>query len=57
MDEAVVNAVAHRDYSVHGSKIRLFLYADRLEVYSPGGLPNGITDAIPYRTFTRTSFS
>ena len=30
VDEAVVNAVAHRDYSVYGSKIRLFLYADRL---------------------------
>ena len=54
VDEAVVNAVAHRDYSVYGSKIRLFLYADRLELYSPGGLPNGITvDAMPYRTFTR----
>ena len=54
VDEAVVNAVAHRDYSVYGSKIRLFLYADRLEVYSPGGLPNGITvDEMPYRTFTR----
>ena len=35
--EAVVNAVAHRDYSVHGSKIRLRLFSDRLELYSPGG--------------------
>ena len=49
-----MNAVAHRDYSVYGSKIRLFPYADRLEVYSPGGPPKGITiDAMPYRTFTR----
>ena len=29
--EALVNAVAHRDYSLSGSRIRLFLYADRLD--------------------------
>ena len=52
--EAIVNAVAHRDYSISGSKIRLFLFADRLELYSPGGLPNTITlDTMPYRVFTR----
>ena len=38
--EAVVNAVAHRDYSIPGSKTRLHLFADRLELYSPGALPN-----------------
>lgn len=38
--EAVVNAVAHRDYSIHGSKIRLRLFQDRLEIYSPGAIPN-----------------
>ena len=54
VDEAVVNAVAHRDYSVSGSKIRLFMFTDRLELYSPGKLPNGITiEQMPYRTFTR----
>ncbi len=54
VDEAIVNAVAHRDYSVSGSKIRLFLYADRLELYSPGKLPNGLKiEEMPYRTFTR----
>ena len=54
VDEAVVNAVAHRDYSVSGSKIRLFLFADRLELYSPGKLPNGLDiEEMPYRTFTR----
>lgn len=54
VDEAIVNAVAHRDYSVSGSKIRCFLFADRLELYSPGTLPNGITiEQMPYRTFTR----
>lgn len=52
--EAVVNAVAHRDYSIHGSKIRLFLFDDRLELYSPGGLPNSLTlDSLPLRQATR----
>lgn len=52
--EAIVNAVAHRDYAVSGSRIRLFLYGDRLEVISPGGLPNTITlDSLRYRQFTR----
>ena len=54
VDEAIVNAVAHRDYSIYGSKIRLFLFADRLEIYSPGKLPNTLTlEAMPYRVFTR----
>ena len=41
--EALVNAVVHRDYSIHGSKIRLFMFADRLELYSPGELANTLT--------------
>ena len=41
--EAVVNAVVHRDYAVSGSKIRLFMFDDRLELYSPGGLCNSMT--------------
>ena len=54
VDEAIVNAVAHRDYAIAGSKIRLFVFADRLELYSPGKLPNTITiKDMPYRTFTR----
>ncbi len=52
--EAIVNAVAHRDYSIAGSKIRLFLFSDRLELYSPGGLPNTLTiETMPFRVFTR----
>ncbi len=52
--EAVVNAAAHRDYSIAGSKIRLFLFDDRLEIYSPGKLPNTITlENMADRQFTR----
>lgn len=52
--EAVVNAVAHRDYSVSGSKIRFFMFDDRLEIYSPGALPNAVTvDSIALRQATR----
>lgn len=52
--EAVVNAVAHRDYSIHGSKIRLFIFDDRLEIYSPGALPNTVTvENIAMRQATR----
>lgn len=41
--EAVVNALSHRDYAVHGSKIRLHQFADRLEIFSPGSIPNTMT--------------
>lgn len=41
--EAVVNAVAHRDYGYHQTDIEVSLYADRLEVISPGRLPNSVT--------------
>ncbi|MDM7457349.1 MAG: ATP-binding protein [Tepidimonas sp.] len=52
--EAVVNAVAHRDYSMAGSKIRLRLFVDRLELYSPGMLPNTMTpESLPYRQSAR----
>ena len=41
--EAVVNAVAHRDYSMSSRRIRLSMFKDRLEIDSPGQLPNGMT--------------
>ena len=41
--EAIVNAVAHRDYSMANARIRLHLFADRLELYSPGALPNSLS--------------
>jgi ATP-dependent DNA helicase RecG len=41
--EALVNAVCHRDYRLKGRRIEMRMYADRLEVISPGGLPGYIT--------------
>lgn len=41
--EALVNAVAHRDYSVRGEGIRIALFGDRMECYSPGRLPGHVT--------------
>lgn len=38
--ELVANAFMHRDWSIFGQKIRLDLFADRMEVFSPGGIPN-----------------
>jgi ATP-dependent DNA helicase RecG len=52
--EALVNAVAHRDYSVRGEGIRIALFADRLEVYSPGRLPGHVTlDNLVQERFSR----
>ena len=52
--EALVNAVAHRDYSMHGSKIRLSMFEDRLEIQSPGSLPNNLTvESMATRQATR----
>ena len=41
--EAVVNALVHRDYLLSATDIELSIYSDRLEIISPGRLPNGIT--------------
>lgn len=41
--EAIVNAVAHRDYTITVMDIELSLYSDRIEVISPGRLPNTVT--------------
>ena len=41
--EALVNAVVHRDYSRRGQRIRVFIFDDRIEVYSPETLPPGVS--------------
>ena len=41
--EAIINAVTHRDYTREGTDIEVSMYADRLEIISPGDLPNGVT--------------
>ncbi len=52
--EAVVNAVVHRDYSIRGSRIRLSMFSDRLEIQSPGALPNSLTlESMALRQATR----
>ena len=54
--EAIVNAVAHRDYSIYGSKIRLRMFENRLELYSPGSLPKTMTiESIAYLQSTRNN--
>jgi len=40
VQEAIVNAIVHRDYQMAGSNIRVFVFADRLEISNPGGLHN-----------------
>ena len=41
--EAIVNAVAHRDYTVQGP-IRLFIFDDRIEIHTPGKPPNTVDE-------------
>ncbi|MGQ9492994.1 MAG: ATP-binding protein [Anaerolineae bacterium] len=52
--EAIVNAVAHRDYRLTGRRIEVRMFNDRLEIISPGGLPGHITlDNIVEEHFSR----
>lgn len=41
--EAITNAVVHRDYGAEGSQVRIFMFDDRIEIYTPGGLPDGVS--------------
>ncbi|PKO22148.1 MAG: transcriptional regulator [Chloroflexi bacterium HGW-Chloroflexi-1] len=52
--EAIVNAVAHRDYAIRGEGIRVLMFSDHLEVYSPGRLPGHVTlDNLIHERFSR----
>ncbi len=52
--EALVNAVAHRDYSMLGSRIRLHMFANRIELFVPGELTNTLTpDSLHLRQSNR----
>ena len=54
--EAIINAIAHRDYSKDGAKVQLEVFPDRIVVKSPGEPPPPITiEAM--RNFTATSYS
>ncbi|MCP4147249.1 MAG: transcriptional regulator, partial [bacterium] len=43
--ELLVNACVHRNYAITGSRIRVFLFDERIEIISPGNLPNTVTIA------------
>lgn len=51
--EGLVNAVTHRAYNIHGDDIKIFMFDDRLEIHSPGKLPNIVS--IENIKFTRYS--
>ena len=52
--EALVNAVAHRDYSMAGAQVRLHMFGNRLELYVPGALANTLTpDSMDSRQYSR----
>lgn len=52
--EGLVNAVAHRDYSIQGDYIRITMFDDRIEFSSPGKLPSIVTvDNIQNTRFSR----
>lgn len=52
--EAIVNAVAHRDYAIRGDGIRVLMFSDHMEIYSPGRLPGHVTlDNLATERFSR----
>ncbi|MFC1896839.1 ATP-binding protein [Thermodesulfobacteriota bacterium] len=48
MQEAVVNAVVHRDYEITGSQIIIRIFRGRIEIQNPGGLHNTLTEESLY---------
>lgn len=51
--EGLVNAITHRAYNIHGDDIKVFMFDDRLEIHSPGKLPNIVS--VENIKFTRYS--
>lgn len=52
--EGIVNAVTHRNYPIFGDYIRIMMFDDRLEIHSPGKLPNIVTvENIKHERFSR----
>jgi ATP-dependent DNA helicase RecG len=52
--EAIINAVAHRDYSITGRSIQIRMFDDRLEIDSPGKLPGPVRlDNLARERFSR----
>lgn len=52
--EVIINAIIHRDYTIEGSPVRIFMFDNRIEVYTPGGLAKGVTiDNIEYTQHSR----
>lgn len=41
--EAIVNAVAHRDYTSDGF-VQVIVFSDRVEIWNPGRLPAGLSE-------------
>jgi|GEM_PF-321167 len=55
--EAIANAIVHRDYSIDGSQVRIFIFDDRIEIYTPGGLAPGVTIAnMEYTQYSRNKY-
>lgn len=54
VQEVIVNALIHRDYSIIGSEVHIDMYDDRLEVYSPGGMFDGnfVQNIDPYNVWS-----
>lgn len=52
--EGIVNALTHRNYSIRGEHIKVLMFDDRLEIMSPGLLPNIVTvENILYQRYSR----
>lgn len=52
--EGLINAITHRAYNIHGDDIKVFMFDDRLEIHSPGKLPNVVSvENIKYTRYSR----